>query len=169
MKSFALALAAATVSAQTTNVATNNECWNGEGGRYKGSCSDVYFFTCDEYVIDPAAACNIFTFSDSRVTWLGSDISLVYWSFYANAGFTGGDATSADFAQDGNGGCYPIDSIPTQYTNGLVMNYTGGMCGFKYQVTNGNADFDNKFKVLKDSAATIMASSVVAIAAVLAF
>ena len=49
------------------------------------------------------------------------------------------------------------------------MNYTKGMCGFKYQITNTNLEWPNDFQVLKDGAATLLASSAVALAAVLAF
>ena len=47
--SFALA---STLATAQTVISTDNECWLGEGGKYTGSCSDVYFFTCDEYVVD---------------------------------------------------------------------------------------------------------------------
>jgi len=167
--SFAFALAAASVSAQTTNISTFNECWNGEGGRYVDSCSDVYFFTCDNYEVFAGDSCNIFTFSDSRIKWRTSDITLVYWAYYLNTGYDGHKANANDFTEDGSGACRPIESVPTQYENGLVMNYTGGMCGFKYQVTNADAAFKNTFKVLKDGAATIMGASALALAAVLAF
>lgn len=72
---------------------------------------------------------------------------------------------SADFTEDGSGNCYPSVQVATMYKNGQVMNYTGGMCGFKYQVTNKNVAYNNKFKVLKDSATTLFASSALALAA----
>ena len=60
--------------------------------------------------------------------------------------------------------------MPTAYENGLVMNYTGGMCGFKYQVTNNNENgFSQDFKVMKDNAATLLAGSAMAMAAILSF
>ena len=130
----------------------------------------MYFFTCDEYVVFKDKACNVYTFSDSRVTWLSSEITLVMWSYYLNQNMSFDYvATSADMKDDGTGNCYPISNTPTQYVNGKVMNHTGGMCGFKYQITNSSKDWDNKFKVLKDGAATLLASSALAIAAVLAF
>ena len=84
MKAIAISgVLAAAASAQTV-ITTDSECWLGQGGVYVGSCSDVYFFTCDKYEVTDA--CNIFTFSDSRITWFASDISAHYWSYYFNSG-----------------------------------------------------------------------------------
>lgn len=49
------------------------------------------------------------------------------------------------------------------------MNYTQGMCGFKYQVINEDANFHNEFKVLKDRATMLVAGSAFALATLLAF
>ena len=84
MKAFALSLAIASVSASNSVVQTNKECWNGENGAYVGDCSDVYFFTCDKYEVKNDASCNVYTFSDSRLTWLTSDITVQVWSYYIN-------------------------------------------------------------------------------------
>ena len=165
---FTVALSAAVASAQTF-VTTNNECWLGQGGEYQEECKDVYFFTCDVYTVEPSAACNVYTFSDSRVTWFSQDLIAHYWEYYRRT------SVDKDASIDGyedmteEGKCYAVSDVPTQYTNGLVMNYTKGMCGFKYQITNNNEEYPNEFQVLKDSAATLLASSAVAIAAVLAF
>jgi hypothetical protein len=43
------------------------------------------------------------------------------------------------------------------------------MCGFKYQITNIGGNGSIGFKVMKDSAATLLAGSALALAAVLAF
>lgn len=80
MKSIAIVgVLAAAASAQTLYT-TENECWLGQGGKYTGECSDVYFFTCDEYEVTDS--CNVFTFSDSRLTWFASDIRVHFWSYY---------------------------------------------------------------------------------------
>ena len=105
---FALSLAVAYANAQATTT-TTNECWKGEGGRYVGECSDVYFFTCDNYIINKESSCNVYTFSDGRLTWNTSDIKVQYWEYYLN-----------DFQTHNNGGegfedgktCYPLTSIP---------------------------------------------------------
>ena len=162
---FTLALALATVNAQTV-ITTNNECWKGEGGQFTGSCSSVYFFTCDEYEVE--SSCNVLAFSDSRITWFGSDIRVAYWSYYLSQGQDMTQEIAGAQFEDGT--CYQIDSVPTSYDNGLVMNYTGGMCGFKYQIDNGNENgFSSKFKVMKDNATTLLAGSAMAIAAILSF
>jgi len=49
------------------------------------------------------------------------------------------------------------------------MNWTDGMCGFKYQIDNANEFFEVGFTVLKDGAATLLAGSAMAVAAALAF
>ena len=67
MKAAILALAAAYANAQSTVVTTQNECWNTQGGYYAGNCRDVYYLTCDEYVLFEGSSCNVFTFSDSRI------------------------------------------------------------------------------------------------------
>ena len=162
---FTLACVVATINAQTV-ITTSNECWKGQGGSYRGSCSDVYFFTCDEYEVE--TSCNVLTFSDSRLTWFASSVNVAYWSYYlAQNADSENEITGADFD---NGNCYEYDPVPTAYENGLVMNYTGGMCGFKYQVTNNNENgFPQQFKVMKDNAATLLAGSAMAMAAILSF
>ena len=37
--------------------------------------------------------------------------------------------------------CLPGKDVPSIYRSGKVMNFTGGMCGTKYQLTNKDADF----------------------------
>ena len=50
------------------------------------------------------------------------------------------------------------------------MNYTEGMCGYKYQLTNADKNFANKFRVLKDRSSTLLASSIaLALTTMLAF
>ena len=81
MKTFLLALVAACASAETTVVETSNECFKGQGGRWVSECSDVYFFSCDIYEVSENTACNVFTFSDSRVTWTTSELTVHYWTW----------------------------------------------------------------------------------------
>lgn len=129
MKSFLpLALTAASVAAQTF-VTNNNECWKGEGGRYKEECSDVYFFTCDVYIVDKDTSCNVFTFSDSRLTWFSVDITAYFWAYYKNDGVDKkADVSGSDFDSK----CKQEDSTAQIYDKGSVMNYTAGMCGYKF-------------------------------------
>ena len=76
-------------------------------------------------------------------------------------------ATAADFVDGGK--CYAQTSVPSLYKNGKVNNYTEGLCGFKYQITNANAAYPNTFKVLKDGAAQLLAGSFAALVALMAF
>ena len=162
---FTLACALATANAQTV-ITTSNECWKGQGGQYVGECSDVYFFTCDKYEV--RTSCNVFTFSDSRLTWESSDVTVAMWSYYLSQGQDQNREINGGNFDDGV--CYAFSSVPESYENGLVMNHTGGMCGFKYQVTNSNENgFSSKFRVMKDSASTLLAGSAMAIAAILSF
>ena len=168
----ALTFASALVYANaSTVITTDNECWNGDGGEYVEPCSDVYFFTCDVYEI--RESCNVFTFSDSRITWYSAEISVHYWTYYLSGNVpadTEFDASDFGDADDEESNCYAISSVPTKYSNGDIMNYTGGMCGFKYQFDNSNANgFSSEVKVMKDSATTLLAGSALAIAAVLSF
>jgi hypothetical protein len=113
MKSFiSLGLTFAVASAGGTVATTDNECWKGEGGKYSGECSDVYFFTCDEYTIE--SACNVYTFSDSRITWFSeNDLTVYFWELYRNKGtnndakITGKDLDSTDTSPNGKGKCHP--------------------------------------------------------------
>lgn len=59
--------------------------------------------------------------------------------------------------------------MASAYDNGKVKNYTTGMCGFKYQVTNVGTSGPIGFVVMKDSAVTLLAGSALALAAMLAF
>ena len=75
----------------------------------------------------------MFTYSDSRITWFSQDITVSYWAYYLNGDVPMDSvAVAKDFTEDGSGLCFPIAQVATQYKNGTVMNYTGGMCGFKY-------------------------------------
>ena len=111
MKAFTLALCAAVASAQTF-VTTNNECWLGQGGEYIEECKDVYFFTCDVYEVQPDTACNVYTFSDSRVTWFSQDIITHYWEYYRRTGVDKNDVIDgkADMTEEGK--CYAVDETP---------------------------------------------------------
>ena len=130
--SLLLALAAASVNAESI-ATTGQECWNGEGAQYVDSCSDVYFFTCDVYEIFPGESCNVFTFSDSRLTWMTQEIKVYFWSYYLKQTVEMGTAVTADdFVNTEEASCYALSEIPEQYEAGKVMNYTDGMCGFKY-------------------------------------
>jgi hypothetical protein len=148
MKSaFAIASVLATVNAQTI-VTTSNECWKGQGGDFTGNCDSVYYHTCDNYEIRDK--CNVFTFSDSRLEWKGAAISVHYWSYYLSSGSD--QDTEINSGHFDGGVCYPLDSVPTAYENGIVMNHTGGMCGFKYLVTNSDPNgFAQFIKVMKDN------------------
>ena len=131
-------------------------------------CNDVYFFTCDVYEIRADDTCNVFTFSDSRITWFSAETSVHWWSYYLSSAEEQTEAMTADSFS--NGDCYAVKPEGDSYENGLVVNYTGGMCGFKYQVKNSNqSGFASSFKVMKDNATTLLAGSAMALAAVLSF
>ena len=49
--------------------------------------------------------------------------------------------TAEEFEDDG--ACYPYSDVPEKYENGDVKNWTKGMCGFKFGISNSNSDFDN--------------------------
>ena len=165
---FSFALVAAVASAQTFT-STSNECWLGQGGQWFDNCSDVYFFTCDIYEVNKGDACNVYIFSDSRVTWFSQDIIAHFTEYYRRPGVASKEPIDGARDMAGEERCYSVTDTAQQYENGLVMNYTGGMCGFKYQITNTNADYPNEFEVLKDGAATLFATSAIALAAALAF
>lgn len=172
MKNAAILLTALAAQTQAQVIrSTDQECFNNEGGRYVEACSDVYFLTCDVYEILEDEVCNVFTFSDSRLTWLTAEINVYYWSFYIRQDLESDQAYTADDfgTEEDNSICYPDSETPTKYNNGAVINYTGGMCGTKYQVTNVNLAYSNTFKVLKDNAAMLVAGSAFMLAATLAF
>ena len=166
-------LATQMVNAQVI-ITTKNECWKGEGGKFVDNCSDVYFLTCDNYEIYKDSACNVFVFSDSRVTWIPEQIKVNTWAYYYREGTEDKEATAtADmFGESEKDGtvCFPGKEIPTVYKNGAVNNFTDGMCGYKYQLTNEDKVHSNKFKVLKDRASMLVASSLaLGLATMLAF
>lgn len=113
-----LASLAASASAQVV-ITTEQECFKGEGGRFIDNCNDVYFLTCDNYEVDAAASCNVFVFSDSRVTWITSDIKSSYWEYY-QSGDEGTDAVfdgTADFGTTKEEGkrCFAAKETPSVY------------------------------------------------------
>jgi hypothetical protein len=115
----------------------------------------------------------VFTFSDSRLTWFPAKITVYLNSYYRNNGISNDAAVGGDDFTEGrgpdDGKCHPLNDTPKLYNKGDVMNYTEGMCGFKYQITNKDVDWPNEFTVLKDGAASLIAGSALALAAVLAF
>lgn len=168
---FAFALAAATASAQTTNE-TWQECTSEQGATFQKKCFDAYYDYCDVLQINSADRCNIFTFSDTRVTWDSSSIYASYWSFYATADLEKGYKVTADDMDpnDETAVCYLIDPLPQPYENGMKLNKSRtGMCGFKINVENTDELGSNPITILKDGAVQLMAGSALALAAVLAF
>ena len=161
------AIAAAAYS--QTIISTTNECWKGEGGKYNGECYDVYFLTCDEYQVDADSACNVYTMSDSRVTWVTNELTVHFWELYQDETVEGWENIEVDDLKGGSPKCYKLVDTPTEYKNRKIMNYTDGMCGFQYQITNNNVDFHNYFEIHKDSALTLVAGSTLSLLAVLSF
>lgn len=47
---------------------------------------------------------------------------------------------ASDFGETKDEGtlCFPDEDTAKVYKQGLVMNYTSGMCGFKFGVVNSN-------------------------------
>lgn len=134
------------------------------------ACDDVYFLTCDEYEIDGDEACNIFTFSDSRLTWLTKELDVNSQTYYLRQDLDSDtEYTADDFGEESSDSkCYP-DSSPTNYKKGKFMNYTGGMCGHRFVVKNLNPTYSQTFKVLKDNATMLAAGSAFLLATALAF
>ena len=168
---FTLALAAASASAQTVNE-TFQECWLGQGANYIKKCVDAYYNYCDKLEIWAGDRCNIYTFSDTRLVWDSSQIYASTWSYYLKDNVDSTyEVTGWDMSPtNDNSGCYLIgDGLPEPYDNGSMLNLArSGMCGFKINVENTDIG-PNPITVLKDGAAHLMAGSVVALAAVLAF
>lgn len=104
-----LASLAATASAQVI-ITTEQECFAGEGGSYVDSCNDVYFLTCDNYIVDAKDSCNVYVFSDSRVLYKSKDITASWWGYYQSDD-EGSDAVfnGVDFGANKEAGlrCYP--------------------------------------------------------------
>jgi len=118
--------------------------------------------------VDKDTSCNVYTFSDSRLTWFSQDISVYYWTYYKKSGVDKKtEVNGADFESGEK--CTQEDSIAASYEKGLVMNYTGGMCGYKFQISNADTYYDNTFKVMKDGASNLLLGAAVAISAILAF
>ena len=157
--SFLIALAAATVNAESIST-TSQECWKGEGGLYFEPCNDVYFFTCDVYHILPGESCNVFTFSDSRMEWFSQRVSAVYWTYMESTEAKGEEDPRDPFSV----GCEILTPQPTPYSSATKINYQGGICGFKFQVSNSDANTDYEFTVLRDGASTLLASAAAALA-----
>ena len=70
----------------------------------------MYFLTCDNYEIFKNSSCNVFVFSDSRVTWIPEDITANYWAYYYQPDEDDEAAvTGDDFGEKKDSGkkCYP--------------------------------------------------------------
>lgn len=145
MKSAAIFMStlASLAHASTKITRTDNECFANEGGRFVENCDDVYFLTCDVYEVDGGESCNVFTYSDSRMTWLTKELQVFQQTFYLRQDLNSDqEYDSKDFGSvEDNSLCYPDEAGSGSYKNGQVMNHTGGMCGTKFLVTNLNGSF----------------------------
>jgi len=132
----ALFFTASLSMAQNVVVTTSNECWLGQGGKFVDNCNDVYFLTCDNYEVFANSSCNVFTFSDSRLTWVTKEISVSSWEYYLRSDLDVDTKYSAkdfgDSRENKNMLCYPTKETPTTYEKGTIQNYTSGMCGYKF-------------------------------------
>lgn len=120
------------------------------------------------YVVEPDTACNVYTFSDTRLTWFSQDISAYYWNYVKKEGVDKNTAIGGDDIEAGKL-CFASDSTASNYNKGEVKNYKSAMCGYKFQLTNADTYYDNEFKVMKDSASSLLLGAAAALTAVLAF
>ena len=79
----------------------------------------------------------MYTFSDSRIDFPTSVISVVWWIYYLKADSDPDTTLTAnEFKEDG--ACYAFNEEALSYTNRDVANWVEGMCGFKFEITNLN-------------------------------
>ncbi len=74
----------------------------------------MYFLTCDEYEIDGGETCNVFVFSDTRMTWKTKELDVYQSTFYLRQDLdTDTEYTGADFGTADDGAkCYPEEPVP---------------------------------------------------------
>ena len=72
----------------------------------------MYFLTCDVYEIDGGESCNVFTYSDSRVTWLTKELQVFQQTFYLRQDLKSDqEYDSKDFGTvEDNSICYPDEA-----------------------------------------------------------
>ena len=128
----------------------------------------MYFFTCDIYTVEPDTQCNVYTFSDSRLTWYSQDLSALYWVYIRKDNVDSDVAVGGDDFEAGEK-CYVESETASSYNKGDVKTYSSAMCGFKFQVTNKDTYYENDFEVAKDGASSLLLGATAAIIAVLAF
>ena len=87
MKSaISLALTAALASAEITIFNESyNECWFNEGAEWIGSCTDLFYWFCDKYLIFANESCVVRTFTDSKLQIDYDEIVVHYWPYGVEA------------------------------------------------------------------------------------
>lgn len=93
----------------------------------------------------------MYTFSDSRIDLPTADLSVVWWVYYLKANSDPDTSLTANEFKD-DGACFAFNEVGLSYTDGDVMNWVEGMCGFKFEITNLDNANENRFNVLKDGA-----------------
>ena len=146
----------------------------------------MFFWHCEEYKIEPAGTCNVFTFSRSKIAWVSSQIEVNYWKYAEeDDGSSNDDDNNNQF--DSFGGfkaklkqsdddddvervnwdiCEQSSNIPDLFSNTSdTITLTGNECAIKFQVTNNNEEWGFNFKILFDSAVGLTVSGLSIIAA----
>ena len=168
MKATALALLAASAAAQTSIVQTNFECFLGEGGEWKENCYSQAYNSCDLYEVDAGQSCKVYVFSDSQISWTYASIEVRYDAYNYVDGADRAAEMSGPMMND-PAVCSRVETATTYVKD--KSNVVGkAQCGFVYYLDNSKyTDKANTFKVMKDSASTLIVGSAMALAAMLAF
>jgi hypothetical protein len=102
---FSLAATAVLANAGITIInETSNECWFNEGAVWNGECSDLYYWFCDDYSIEPESSCLVRVQSDTQIITESEYITAAYWIYAAETSWmkaledeTAEDSSSSSF------------------------------------------------------------------------
>ena len=83
----AIALLASANAQFTILDSTDNECWFNEGAEWIGTCSNLFYWYCDEYEIDAGESCNVATFSDTQIDWEWEEVTVSTMAFGTDGGW----------------------------------------------------------------------------------
>lgn len=89
------------------------------------------------------------------------------WEYYETVENTDPEITAAVLENEAE--CYKFTQTPTAYDEGLMKNWTKGMCGFKYLVINNDPDYANSITVMMDGASNLVLGAAALATALFAF
>ena len=70
-----LSFASVVLLSKAAQVTTNDCTVDGEGATFTSSCYDLYYALCRNFLLEPNASCNVWTYGQIAVEWFAGDVT----------------------------------------------------------------------------------------------